>query len=82
MEKQVKKLINKLNDGVVIFTYRKTNGEVRNAAGTNNPNCLAATQPVINDSTKSTIKYFDVVKQDWRSLKVDNIVRIGSSVLA
>lgn len=74
------KLVEKLNAGVVCFTFRKKNGEIRYAAGTNNQNCMDET-PVANTSN-TLINYFDLTKRAWRNVSKGNIMRIGSAVNA
>ena len=81
---QLEKLKEKLSSGIVMFSYRKTNGEIRNACGTNNVNCT----PLFNQSNKTrkdslrVCDYYDLTKQNWRRFKEEELIRIGSHVLA
>lgn len=63
-------IVNALNEGVVSFTYTKTDGTPRTARGTTNttmiPEAKRATTNANTDSSTS-IKYFDLDKNDWRS---------------
>lgn len=78
------KLSQKLNSGIVTFSYRKSNGEIRYAAGTT---CTALIptdkQPKGNGSsftTPTTQRYYDFVAMNWRSLKKDEILQIRATV--
>ena len=82
---QADKLSVKLNDGIVTFTYRKTNNEVRYAVGTTDTALVPSDkQPApgktLNLSTPTIQRYYDFIKQDWRSLKKDAIIRITTAV--
>jgi hypothetical protein len=77
------KLIEKLSSGIVLFTYRKQNGEIRYAAGTTNEEVIpleCKSRNVAMANVKDNIRYYDYMSIGWRSLKKDNIVRIMSSV--
>lgn len=76
-------LIKKLAIGIVTFTYNKKNSELRTAVGTQ---CLDLI-PVLNHpktigtlNSSTNITYYDFVKQNWRSLKTENIVEIKTFV--
>lgn len=82
--KLAEKLMAKLPTGVVCFQFKKTNGDIRYAAGTHNPSMMPADKRpkdlTKKHETATNISYFDFVKQDWRSLKKDNIMRIATTI--
>ena len=80
-----------LNENVVIFTFRKVNGEERTALGTRAVlnNSKFASEPTINftenDLPKGTgtanddvIKYWDLEKRAWRSCRIDSVISINN----
>jgi hypothetical protein len=83
MEKQdlAQELREKLNKGVVDFSYEKTNGEWREARGTRNPNgieTLGGEAPKGTGTEKAgTIAYWDLNSEGWRSCKEDKIITIN-----
>lgn len=78
---KAEKLVEKLSNGVVCFEFRKINGEIRYAAGTNNASCLPQNE-VPASNTNSNVGYYDLTKRAWRTCKADSIMRIGSAVNA
>lgn len=73
------KLKNKLQEGIVTFSYRKTNGEDRVATGTTKMSLVPEDKRPQNNnaneySSGMTQKYFDIEKNAWRSLRKDNLV--------
>ena len=68
-----------LAHNVVSFTYRKVNGEIRNATGTRNL-ALVETQTGISVPTpkgkEQPNSYYDINVMGWRSYKPENLVSI------
>lgn len=65
-----------LSKGNVKFTYKKKNGETREAIGTTNKRALdrIGIEFKNNDSnpdkSKSVVCYYDIEKNEWRSLSI------------
>lgn len=82
--KTAEKLMAKLPTGVVAFAFKKANGDIRYAAGTHNLSIIPADKQPKNltksHETKTNISYFDICKQNWRSLKKENIIRIATTI--
>ncbi len=76
------KLEKKLSTGIVAFTYRKTDGSIRYAAGTTDLSLVpAVNQPKAPFVTgKATIAYYDFIKMNVRSLKRDSIIAIRTTI--
>ena len=69
------RLTKKMRDGIVRFAYEKADGTIRKAKGT-----LQSIEGVIkgtgkNDNT-STMRYYDVEANGFRSFRVENLVTI------
>lgn len=69
-----------LHKGEVNFSYKKIDGTIREARGTLDFNMIpeeshpTGTGKVTSDST---ISYFDLDKNAWRSLRIDNLISFG-----
>ena len=76
------KLEAKLPTGIVCFQYRKTNGEVRYAAGTTDMSLIPAEkQPKTAFKTgAANVTYYDFAKMGVRSLQRANVIRIAATV--
>lgn len=66
-----------LNNGNVEFTYKKKNGETRNAIGTTNKTALERIGITFGDkndgcdsSETKSVRYYDISKNAWRSFSV------------
>lgn len=58
-----------LANGNVQFTYKKKNGETREAVGTTNKQALDRVGVEFSgDGQSSSVRYYDVNKNAWRSL--------------
>lgn len=58
-----------LNQGVTQFAFRKVGGNLRLAIGTTNlDNIPAQHHPIGVGATGSQVCYFDLEKQEWRSV--------------
>lgn len=63
-------IVTALNEGVVSFTYKKSDGTTRQATGTTKTDLIPeGKRPTSNRNTaeSQTISYYDTSKQDWRS---------------
>ena len=71
------KLKNALNQGSVQFTYMKKNGELRKAVGTlhNIEYLFSGSDKFQNDNL--TLRYYDLEKNDFRAMKIKNLVLIN-----
>ena len=71
----------KLNSGVVSFSYKKTNGEWREAHGTRNPegiDLVGGEKPKGTGAEKEgTIAYWDLDVEGWRSCREDKIIAVN-----
>lgn len=81
----MKDIKNLLENGVVTFTFKKANGEMRTATGTRVLDPEVATGYTSEDAPKGersafpgVIPYWDLDKQAWRSLREDSLVSIDS----
>ena len=83
MTKSIDTLQEMLHNGVVEFTYKKKNGEIRNARGTKcwdakivGENFVAPTG-VGSDKT-GVVTYWDLDKDAWRCLGMDSLISVES----
>ncbi|MCZ2586422.1 SH3 beta-barrel fold-containing protein [Bacteroides fragilis] len=75
----IEQLKNKLKSGnIVKFAYLKSNGEVRIAFGTTNPDFVKDKVCGWGESRESyaTTAYFDLEKCDWRSFRWENLIAV------
>lgn len=75
----------KLTAGIVTFKYLKTDGTVREAVGTTKIELIPEVQkPTTQNSLfpthSTTQRYYDFLKQSWRSLKKESVIQIVSCV--
>ena len=66
-----------LHQGPVKFSYKKKDGEIRQAIGT-----LHNVEPLLIGSNKFqndifTLRYYDLEKKDFRSMKINNLISIN-----
>lgn len=80
----ITELKEKLDNGIVEFTYTKKNGEARNARGTR---CFGEKSIVGENFVKvkgtgtektGALSYWDLDKEAWRSLTNDSLISIDS----
>lgn len=73
-------LCKRLSEGTVRFTYRKNNGEERQAYGTTKDGVITengGSLPTGTGSEKKNVKaYYDLDKQGWRSFVIDSLISI------
>lgn len=76
----VDRLVEKLHKEIVAFSYRKSNGEIRNAIGTLD---ASKNEDLANYVSSGNVKektgvtsYWDVNKNGWRSFKNENLIEI------
>lgn len=76
----VKQLRSSLSKGIVYFSYKKINGEWREAAGTTcqeGIEYVGGTLPTGTGKTKEgTIPYYDLDAEGWRSCREDSIIDV------
>ena len=87
MEKDLKQL---LSEGIVEFTFKKKNGEIRTAKGSRSAAILLNTpssgfteenKPTgAGKESTTSIPYWDFDKQAWRSVCIDAIISIDKVV--
>lgn len=73
------KLLTKLRKGIAYFSFTKVSGEVREAIGTLHTNNFDYTPKGNGKARKSNllqVKFFDVEKRAFRSLKIQNLITI------
>jgi len=62
----------------VRFTFTKINGEVRDAYGTTNLSKIPkSSHPKGGNGPNGTTCYFDLEKSSWRSISVNQIIKIN-----
>ena len=68
----------KLRNGVAHFIFVKKNGEIREAWGTCSGQLMKATQNGrgLSGDQVNTIKYWDVEKGGYRSLRYENLIQV------
>lgn len=69
-----------LRKGEVNFSYKKIDGTIREARGTLDFNMIPEESHPIGTgkaTSDSTISYFDLDKNAWRSLRTDNLISFG-----
>ena len=72
------KLIAKLRAGIAYFSFTKKDGSIRKAIGTLNPtNFTYTVKGGIKKVNLAIVKYWDIEKRAYRSLKVENLISIG-----
>lgn len=75
----VEQLKKKLRTGQIVkFAYLKSNGEVRVAYGTTNPDFVSDKVCGYGESreTYATTAYFDLEKGGWRSFRWENLIAV------
>ena len=74
----IETLKTKMQSGVAHFVYLKKDGSVREAWGTTASNLMRATQNGrgLSGDMVNTIKYYDVIKGDYRSLRYENLLQV------
>ena len=83
MKTSDEKLIEKLQNSIVSFSFYKANNEIRYAVGTQDLTLVPLDKhPKVNNSlvTTKTIVYFDYIKQSWRSFNKTSLIRIETAV--
>lgn len=68
------RLTKKMHKGIVTFTYEKVDGTLRKASGT-----LKDVEALIKGTgkaTTSTVRYFDVTANAFRSFKIENLITV------
>jgi hypothetical protein len=70
-----------LQNGRVDFSFRKTNGEIRQAYGTTKFDFIPEENlpKGTGTPTAGTVKFFDLEKQEWRSCREDSIISIDGT---
>lgn len=86
MEQNIKEL---LNEGIVEFTFKKVNGEIRTAKGSRSVSVLLNTDSGFTEDDKPTgvgkesttsCPYWDFEKQAWRSVRLDSVISIDKVI--
>ncbi len=73
------KLVSKLRQGLAYFSFRKANNDLREAIGTlANNNFQYAPKTNKAETNFSIVKYWDVQKKAFRSVRIDRIISIAA----
>ncbi len=73
------KLTTKLRAGVAYFSFVKATGELRQAIGTlRNGNFNYTPKTNMTETNFSIIKYFDLEKRAFRSVRIDRLIEIAA----
>lgn len=69
-----------LQEGLVRFTFRKMNGEVREAVGTLKSDLFVATPPKVTERPEylTHVRYFDVEKNAIRSFRAERLLQVAA----
>lgn len=70
------KLTKAMRGGIIQFFYQKIDGTLRQAFGTLDPHRLPETQGTGRRANETVQVYFDTDKQEFRSFKKCNLVKI------
>ena len=70
------KLANKMKNSIVEFYYQKINGEIRQAFGTLQPSYFENLKGTERKRNELLFTYFDSEKNEFRSFKKFNIIKI------
>lgn len=70
-------LRSRLNNGVVQFAFKKVDGNLRTAIGTTNLSSIPVKHhPNGGNPRRDAVAYYDVEKQEWRSVSLNSEVFI------
>lgn len=72
-------LVEMLNEGMVEFTFRKKNGEVRNMFGTRNMSYVPDEMKPkggMNSKSEHIVTVFDLENMSWRSFDIDSVLEV------
>lgn len=75
----IEQLKKRLHEGEVEFTYKKKNGEERQAKGTLNKDIYGEDHAPKNSGieySENVIRYFDIYSNSWRSFIKENLISI------
>ncbi len=76
---KVLRLFHALQQGLVRFTFRKQNGEIRQAVGTLRPDLFVQPPKSIEQTEYLTVlRYYDIEKDAIRSLRAERILKIAA----
>ncbi len=79
---KIQHLRDHLDDGVVVFKYRKVDGSIRLAVGTRNvkffvpEDCIPKGGQNENVENFRVVPYYDLQAQGWRSFRIDQLVDV------
>lgn len=79
-EVSIQNLKNALHEGAVKFSYKKVNGEIRDAYGTLNVEVMGEEnmphggERSIGVLPENVIRYYDLNSKGWRSFKAENLI--------
>ena len=70
-----------LKEEIIQLVYRKSDGSVREALATTNPNVIYSKGAVPYGkgkakATEDVITYFDMAKKAWRSFRFDRLISV------
>lgn len=74
----VNDLREKLQNGIVSFTYKKKDGSIREANGTTRMDCIPEENHPkgTGEHSSDVVTYFDTDKNEWRSFREENFIHI------
>lgn len=71
------KLRKALKAGNVSFTFKKKDGSIREAVGTLKENVIPPVCGLRTSDPNKVQIFYDVIKEAWRSFKIENLVSVG-----
>ena len=74
--KEIEILKERMCKEIVHFSFRKSNGDVRDAHGTMMPTMLPNVVGNGKPTPSHLMLYYDTDKQSWRSFKKDNLIKV------
>lgn len=69
------KIMYQMFDGQVSFSFRKGNGEIRQATGTLKAQFLPQSSHPGKYNYPDVIKYFDLDKNEWRAFRIERLLK-------
>ena len=73
-------IVKKMRKEPVTFRFRKINGELREAEATLESDKLPETKGVGKKSSPAVQVFFDLVKGEWRSYRIETLILEGDNV--
>lgn len=80
-EAEIENLIEMMSEGVVVVTFKKLDGKIREIRATTNTDILErylGKLPGWTDTDNRILRVFDVEDQEWKTFYKDNLINYGT----